>query len=159
MSLAVGGRPRVLVLRTSRFAGVAVDRVTADWPGAEVVLVAPEGVRITISSLLTSTWGWQALSWRPDIVVVQWWNQLGRGHEAVDRAALLLQPRGFHVVMEDGGRVWVPAGQRLMRPLRVLARRLFGVAVIAGVMVATVVLWLPTVWRQRRERQRMKGTV
>lgn len=91
-----------------------------------MVLVAPEGVRITIGSLLTSRWGWRALAWKPDAVVVQWGNPMGRGHEAADRAAMVLQPRGFHVVMEDGRRMWVPARQRLLRPLRVAARWMVG---------------------------------
>lgn len=157
MSARVDACRRVLVLRTSRFAGTAIEWATATWPGAAVEVLAPEGAHITLTSVLTSAWGRHALLWRPDAVVVQWWNPAGRGHEAVDRAALLLQPRGFHVVMEDGGHAWVPATRRLARPLRQAGRRLFGVALVAAVMLTTAALWVPTWWRRRRERLRMKG--
>jgi len=157
MSATAIARPRVLVLRTSRFVGTATEWAQATWPGADVMLVAPEGVRITIGSVLTSAWGRRALRWRPDAVVVQWWNPAGRGHEAADLAALLLQPRGFHVVMADGGHAWVSASYRLWRPIRLAGRRLFGVGLVMVMLLATAVLWLPTWWRQRRERLRMKG--
>lgn len=178
MNAAAASPSRVLVVRTSRFARTAITCAMGEWPGASLRvihqagtgaeldaagvstaarIVVPAGTRITVASLLTSSWGWRALSWRPDAVVVQWWNPAGHGHEAVDRAALLLQPRGFHVVMEDGRRAWVPAGRRLMRPVRVFARRLVGLVLVVVVLVASAALWAPTAWRRRRERVRMTG--
>lgn len=171
---------RVLVLRTSRFAATAIARVRHDWPDARLAVVhqagteaeleaagiaanariqTPAGTRITPATLLTSSWGWRALRWRPDVVVVQWWHPAGRGHEAVDRAALLLQPGGFHVVLEDGRRLWVSRWRRLGRPVAILGRRLAGLGVIAAVAMLTVALWPATLWRQRRERRRMQAAL
>lgn len=171
---------RVLVLRTSRFLSTAVSRVRRDWPDASLCVVhqagteaeletagiaadaripVPVGTRLTIGALLTSTWGWRALQWRPDAVVLQWWNPVGQGHEAADRAALLLQPRGFYAVLEDGQRLWVPGGRRLWRPVATLGRRLVGAALVVVVAVLAVTLWPATCWHQRRERRRLHRAV
>lgn len=167
---------RVLVLRTSRFVGTAIGRVTTEWPGADLLVVhqagtgaeldaavvdAPErlaipaGTRVSILSVLTSAWGWRTLRWRPDAVVLQWWTAAGEGHEAVDYAALLMQRRGFHVVMADGSLRWVPAGERVRRTLRKAVRRVLGAAVVIAILVVTPLLAPSAWWFRRREQLRM----
>jgi hypothetical protein len=151
--------------------------VSGDWPQARVLLACqagaeqesgwrdedlitlPAGTRITVTSLLFSRWGWRVLRWRPDAVVIQWWHPAGHGHEAVDRAALLLQPRGFHVVTADGRRQWVPIGRRLARPIGLAARRLAGAGVVIAIGVAAPMLAVSAWWLRRRERQRMNGAI
>lgn len=171
---------RVLVLRTSRFVTTAIARVRRDWPAATLCVIhqagseaeldeagipatariqIPAGTRITVGSVLASSWGWRARQWRPDAVVLQWWNPSGRGHEAVDRAALLLQPCGFHVVLEGGECVWVSWKRRVWRPIAVAGRRLLGVTLIAAVAVLSVALWPVTLWHQGRERRRLRRAV
>ncbi len=171
---------RVLVLRTSRFVVAAIARVRRDWPAATLCVIhqagseaeldeagipasgriqLPAGTRITAGSVLASSWGRRARQWRPDAVVLQWWTPSGRGHEAVDRAALLLQPRGFHVVLDGGERVWVSWKGRVWRPIAVAGRRVLGITLIAAVAVLSVALWPATVWYQSRERRRLRRAV
>jgi hypothetical protein len=169
-------RRRVLILRTSRFVGMAVACARAAWPTAEVRVLyqsgaeaelrsagidpdirfaLPRGSRITLTSLLTSRWGWRLLWWRPDEILVQWWNPVGDGHQAVDRAALMLQPRGFHVVQNDGTRIWMPVGRRLARPFRALGRRLASVLIVVAIAGTSAALWPMAVWLAGRERRRL----
>ncbi len=172
--------PRVLVLRTSRFVGLAVAMAQARWPGADIRvlhqagteaelraagvepdprLTMPRGRRITAASVLASPWGRFARSWHPDHVVVQWWNRDGRGHEAVDLAALLLQPRGFHVVFDDGV-VWdEPRSARLGRPFRQAWYVVRGVLIVVAIAAATACVWPAAAWFECRERRRLAARV
>jgi hypothetical protein len=148
---------RVLILRTSRFVDQAVAFARAEWPGAEIRVVRHSG-HITAAALLGSSWGWTALRWRPHHLVVQWWTPDGAAHEVLDRAALLLQPRGFHVVLEDQSRIWVPAHRVLSRQLRRVGRRLAGGAMVLVIVAATGVLWPATAWRRHLHRRRVAAT-
>lgn len=160
---------RVLILRTSRFMGLAVEWARREWPGATIRVVHQPGTedelraagigvtdrirmrphdRITALALWSSRWGWAAWWWRPDHVVVQWWNIDGRGHAAADRAALLLQSRGFHVVMEDRSSQWMPRSRWQSRASSLVSRRCAGAAMVIGIVIATVVLWPITAWRR-----------
>lgn len=169
------GHPRVLVIRTSRFVSTAVSEVRRQWPAATLRVlhqagserelvdcgVEPEGSlrlpatsRLDVWSAIASRPFWRLLWWRPDHVVLQWWNPDGIGHEAADRAALLLNVAGFHVVLEDGSRFFVSMAKTLRRTF---ARWLRG-ALLVTAGGAAVVLATPGWWiARRRERRRMKG--
>lgn len=168
-------RQRVLVLRTSRFAGIAVAYARRRWPEAEVRMLyqrgaeadvraagleptpsdaVPAGARITPLTLLREPAGRRAVVWRPDAVVLQWWNPHGRGHEAADRAALVLRRGGFHAVFEDGTGVTVPASTRILKPLLPLWRVIRGTLLVMAIGVGTIAAWPVIAWSDWRRRAR-----
>lgn len=163
-------------MRTSRFAALAVSRAREMWPGAEIRVLRQEGSGLglaalvpssqhiemprqpfTLAGILFSSWGRAASDWRPDEVVVQWWTPGGDAHRAVNRAALWLQPRGFHVVFEDGRLAWVSPGDELWNLLCNGAARLAGFAIIVGIAVGAVVLWPAAAWHRARARRALRG--
>src|SRR5688572_16879852 len=102
---------RILILRTSRFVGDAIAWARVTWPNAQLRVAHQPGDAVeqelertgigvgdrldmgasgpvSARSLLCSRWGWRALLWRPNAVVIQWWNTSGEGHERTDLAAL-----------------------------------------------------------------------
>lgn len=166
---------RVMVLRTSRFAGAAAAYARRGWPDAEIRVLYQRGAeeelraagvdpspsdalgagaRITPRTLLMERAGRRALRWRPDVVVIQWWNPVGRGHEAADIAALMIGGRGFHAVFEDGGAVWVPAGPRLVRPLLPLWAIARGALLVGALTAGTLAAWPLITWTDWRTRIR-----
>lgn len=168
-------RRRVLVLRTSRFAGVAVAYARRCWPDADVRVLyqrgaeaevraagldptpsdaVSAGARITPWTLLREPAGRRAFVWRPDVVVLQWWNPLGRGHETAGLAALVLGRCGFHAVFADGTGVFVPVSQRLLEPLRPLWTVIRGTLLVAAIGVGTVAVWPVIAWNDWRRRAR-----
>ncbi len=132
--------PRVLVVRVSRFPGVALSVANAAWPQGEHRLVSvPAGARLTPWTLCTEAWGREMLTWRPDVVVTQWWNEHGDGHAAVDAALLLMQPRGFHVVFDDGSAQWVSGRRRVSMALQRQRRTIRNVAIVVAIAVVAPV--------------------
>lgn len=150
-------KPRLLVARVSRFAEAAQALAVETWPDAERRLLSmPAGTRLTPVSLFTTAAGRRALAWRPDIVVTQWWNDAGDGHAAVDAALLLVQPRGFHVVFEDGSARWVGGVSRIARAWRRRVWTIRNVAIVAALACATPVAWLAQFGADRLRAERTR---
>jgi hypothetical protein len=169
---------RVLVLRSSRFVAAAIDAARRRWPDAEIRVayqagsgaeieqggLSPEpglalapGRRLGLWTVLTSRVGWRLLAWNPDEVVLQWWYEDGVGHRAVERAALLLQPRGFHAVLADGRWFTVAGAECISRFLRTGLGRILGAAIVLVVTLSSATLWPASAWFGYRERRRLEG--
>lgn len=148
-------RSRVLVVRVSRFVERAQAMAASTWPdGEHRVLPVPAGRKINVLSLFTSRWGVEAMAWRPDVVVTQWWDKEGNGHEAVDGALLVLQPRGFHVVFADGTTQWISGVNRVRRSLQRHLRTLRGAVIVLALAVAAAAAWTARLCDDRTEQAR-----
>ena len=148
-------KSRVLVIKTSRFSDRAVHYAGRRWPGADVRVLSTAGTRMTLGRLITSPWGWRALAWRPDAVVLQWWHPRGRGHEAANIAALAIAPAGFHAFLEDGSVLWISGRDWVVASMRHVARRLAGLAIVFTIAGANVALTPIASWRRWSEQRRM----
>jgi len=147
-------RRRVLILRTSRFADVAVERARARWPGAELRVASRDG-RITPASIVGSRWGWRLVASRPTDVVLQWWDAEGRGHEAATWAALLLWSRGCHAVLADGAWIEISQAGPLGRALALAWYVLRGAIFASVIAIASAAVWPAATWLRWRERRRL----
>jgi hypothetical protein len=157
------------VVRSSRFAGVAVGEVRRRWPESDIRVVyqpgseaevqgwglVPEaslcvGGRLRLLTFATSDACAILRAWKPDDVVFQWWREDGRGHEAADAVALALGQRQLQAVLEDGR--WVTMSVRAVpqRWLRLQLRRLRGLALVALIAVACAASWPAYAWSRRR---------
>ena len=113
----------VLLVRSGRHLGVALDALAAASPGCRVTVLATPGIeraavqaddrvqrlliydsrpRFQPMALLRS--GLVLSLWRQrfDRVAVLWPDRAGTGQSNVDRSALLVAPRGFDAITPDG---------------------------------------------------------
>lgn len=114
---------RVLLFRSGRHLGVALDAIRAASPGCDITVVATPGVlplleqagldeehRILYDrtpffqplAFITSGAGVRALTGRFDRVCVLWNDPEGTGQANVDQTALLVKPSGFTAITADG---------------------------------------------------------
>jgi hypothetical protein len=149
---------RVLLFRSGRHLGAALDALRADAPGCEITVVAtPAAVRLLDElgiearhqiiydrtpffqpwPFITSAAGARALAGRFDRVCVLWNDPDGSGQANVDQTALLISPSGFTAVTADG-RLIVHHTARMLA--RELARAVASVGIAA---VLGLCLFLP----------------
>lgn len=149
---------RILLFRSGRHLGIALEAVRRTWPGCDVTVIATPPAAGALDAagidaahrlcydatpffkpwpfLTSATWR-AAVAGRYARVVVLWNDPDGVGQTNVDYTALMVAPRGFTAVTPDG---------RLL-PRRTVAtlRRVIGRAalsmVVAGAMAVT--LWGP----------------
>jgi hypothetical protein len=114
---------RVLLFRSGRHLGTALDALAAQSPGCQVTVVATPGATAALDAagipaarrliytrtpffqpwaFLWSRTGAKAMRGGFDRVCVLWTDPHGRGHANVDHTALLLSPRGFTAITADG---------------------------------------------------------
>lgn len=166
---------RVLVLRTSRFAPLAILGARNRWPGAELRVVyqpgaetelraagvAPEpslrmrrGGRVTLPGLLLSRWGWQVLRWRPNQIVVQWRQADGDGHGGIDPVLALLRPQACHAVLASSTWMLIQPWHRMGRRTVTCWYVVRGTLLVSGVVLATALTWPAAVFFRVRARGR-----
>lgn len=163
---------RIVVLRTSRFLGAAVGAVNHRWPGCELRVVYQQGSEAEVRAAgLEPDAGlcvpagrlslWRFLrqpafvtlaAWRPDVVVLQWWNSRGDGHASADRVALALMPGTIAAVLEDGRWQTMSWASRATRGIR---RTVVSVLLIGVVAVLTCAAWPSYAWSAWSERRRL----
>ena len=146
---------RILLFRSARHLGAAIDALRADSPGCAIVVVAtPPAValldRIGIDAahrivydrtpffqpwpFLTSAAGVRAVAGRFDRVCVLWNDPDGSGQANVDLTALVVSPRGFTSITADGSITAHRAGPLVARELgRAVAS--FGVAAALNLLL------------------------
>jgi hypothetical protein len=114
---------RIVLIRSGRHLGVAVDALQERFPGAEIAVVGTPGSepvitqagidpgsifvygakpRFTPVAFALSRAALAARRWGFTRVAVLWNDPDGRGQGNVDRTAFLLAPRGFLAITPDG---------------------------------------------------------
>jgi len=145
---------RILLLRSGRHLRVAMDALSARFPGCRIGVVgtpgsrpaieqagiAPEdaftyeGVRFQPLTFFFSRTALAVRAWRYDQVAILWNDPDGTGQGNVDRTACAMSPRGYLAITPDGTIV-----ERALRPqvrtemLRVVAST--GVAMAVGLLL------------------------
>jgi len=113
---------RILLLRSGRHLRVAMDSLTARFPGCRVAVVGTPGSEAAISmtdvrpgdafiyraprmqpfAFLFSPTALAVWRWRYDHVAILWNDPDGTGSGNVDRTACVLSPRGYLAITPDG---------------------------------------------------------
>ena len=113
---------RILLLRSGRHLRVAMDALTARFPGCRIAVVGTPGsaaamatagvrpgdaftygaARIQPFAFLFSRTAAAVWRWRYDHVAILWNDPDGTGSGNVDRTACLISPRGYLAVTPDG---------------------------------------------------------
>ena len=130
---------RVLLLRSGRHLRIAMDALTARFPGCHIGVVGTSGseaavaqagiapddyllhraARIEPLAFFFSRTALAARRWRYDQIAILWNDPQGTGQGNVDRAALALSPLGYLAVTPDGSVVerssWRQAAFELAR--------------------------------------------
>ena len=164
--------PRILLLRSGRHLRVAIDALTARYPGCHVGVVGTPGSEAALAAVdlapedcfiyrapriepLRFVFSRTALAirrWRYDRIAILWNDPDGTGQGNVDRAALAMSPRGYVAIAPDGTIV-----ERSLGPqVRAECLRLFaslGVGAVLGALLYLPALALiPFTTMARRSR-------
>lgn len=146
---------RVLLFRSARHLGAALDALRADSPGCDITVVATPAAGPALDAagidaahrivyrrtptfrplpFLASPAGVRAIAGRFDRVCVLWSGPEGDGFDNVNRTALAVSPRGFTAITADGRFVAASRRRCLGRPVR-RALVSMGVALGLGLFV------------------------
>jgi hypothetical protein len=113
---------RIVLLRSGRHLGVAIDALSRRFPGCRIAVVGTPGAQPAIEqagiaasdvfvfsrarfqplAFLFSRTALAVRRWRYDQVAILWNDPDGQGQGNVDRTALTMSPRGYLAVTPDG---------------------------------------------------------
>lgn len=143
---------RIVLIRSGRHVGVALAALRTAYRGCQVTIVTTPAAEALLrqagvpQSELLIYWtrpqfdAWPFLrSWIPlrlwlrgyDRVAVLWQDPSGADRANVDRAALLLSPRGFDAITPDGTLIRRETASLVTRELRTALRSMAALAVMA----------------------------
>ena len=150
-------RRRVLLLRSGRHLRIAMDALTARFPGCHIGVVGTPGSEAAVAqagiasedyllhsaprieplAFFFSRTALAARRWRYDQIAILWNDPQGTGQGNVDRAALAMSPSGYFAITPDGTIVERSLGPQLR------AECVRAVASVAVGAVLGALLYLP----------------